>query len=119
MIGPSNVPRPPTSTMKIIFAVQLTPKIESGPSGKRQLFGEDHGARGAAAGAGDDEEDPLAGSTRTPTEAAASSSSRIACSEAPSRLRSSTKSSEEQHRDRAERHPVRVVLAAAAACSGC
>ena len=76
-------------TMKIMYAVHLTPKIEFG--WKVEEGGQPHRPRSAAADRGQHEDDPLPRRTRTPTDRAASSSSRIACSDAPRRLRSSTK----------------------------
>jgi len=79
MIGPSNVPRPPTSTMKIIFADQLTPKIESGPSGGIDSCHARITVPAAVQPApASTKSTPFPSNTRTPTDAAAASSSRIA-----------------------------------------
>ena len=89
-IGPSYVPRPPTSTMKIMYAVHCTLKIDVGwmksvlarvsaPAAPQPIPARTKRMR-------------LPATTRTPTDAAAASSSRIAWSDAPRGLRSRTKS---------------------------
>ena len=112
MIGPSNVPRPPTRTMKIIFAVQLTPKIESGPSGRiEQLPGEDDRARGRRSrrrrrrrGSPLPSEHAHADARRPPPRRRGSpgATRRDGCG-------AGRRAGREQHRDGRERRPVRVV----------
>ena len=76
--------------MKIIFADQLTPKIESGPSGGIESCQARITVPAAVQPApASTNRTPFPSSTRTPTEAAASSSSRIACNDVPRRLRKS------------------------------
>ena len=59
MIGPSNVPRPPTSTMKIMYADQLTLKIDVGSM--KSVFASVSAPAAPQPSRGEHEQDALAG----------------------------------------------------------
>ena len=94
MIGPSNVPSPPTSTMKIMYAVHCTLKIDVGSM--KSVFASVIAPAAPQPAAASTNSTRLPAITRTPTDAAASSSSRIACSDAPE---PAPQQHEEQHEE--------------------
>ena len=89
--GPSNVPNPPSSTMKIMYAVHWMPKMESGVTASVLIIVIAPAAPQPTPASRNTTR--FARATGTPTDCAAASSSRIDCSAVPSLLRSSTKPS--------------------------